>query len=188
MNEYLKVSTGRYPKNMESALIHPISEIDAEIIVEIMEILKKVDRADVKGLLDKYKYLKDEKIRDALLQWNIDHPIGTDLATEQESGQSQPILPVVAEYIREFIYIKSFRIELAFIHVYEKKDEYNYGRNAMEYFIIINALPETTDVRNTTSNKKIIYDDMEERDRDFETLDNYMTDSNRIKFINERTE
>lgn len=186
MNEYLKVSASRYPKNMESALIHPISEVDAEIIVELMEILKKVDRPDVKVLLSKYKYLKDEKIRDSLLQWNIDHPIGTALDTEQESGQIQPIPALVVDYTRDFIYIKSFRIELSSIHVYEKKDEYNYARSAMEYFIIINALPETTDVRNTTSNKKIIYEDMEERDRDFEALDNYMVDSDKIKFINER--
>jgi hypothetical protein len=142
----------------------------------------------VKVLLSKYKYLKDEKIRDSLLQWNIDHPIGTDLATEQENGQIQPILPIQIDYTRDFIYIKSFRIELAFIHIYEKKDEYNYAINAMEYFIIINALPETTDIRNITSNKKITYNDMEERDRDFETLDTYMVDSNKIRFINDRTE
>jgi hypothetical protein len=188
MNDYLKVSVGRYPKNLESVLIHPISTIDAEIIVEIMEILKKVDRSDVKVLLDKYKYLKDEKIRDLLLQWNIAHPIGTDLATSDETGQNQPISVVGIDYTRDFIYIKNFRIELTFIHSYETKDEYNFVRNMMEYFIILNALPETTDVRNTTSNKKIIYDDMEERDQDFEILDTYMTDSDKIRFINERPE
>ena len=58
----------------------------------------------------------------------------------------------------------------------------------MMYFIIINALPETTSVTNAETNKTLEYADMEQRDADFALLDNYISSFPGVNFINERND
>jgi hypothetical protein len=186
MNEYLKICSARYPKNLESNLIHPISVTDAEIFVELGEILRKANLTKVKALLDKYKYLKDEKIRDALLQYNIDHPEGIESSTGDEKPVSEKKSGLGLLFTRNFIFFKDFRIDIQYIRSYEKQDEFDYVKGEMIYKIVINPLPETTTILNTTSNKTVSYTDPEQRDQDFELLDSFISSFPGIHFINER--
>jgi len=155
MNKFLKSASQRYCKLKESKdfIINPISEIDAEIIVEIGEIFKKQGLVDLAEILKSYKELKDEEIRDQLMQWNIDHPNG------KNNKINNFIDKVIDEVIEEqklppFIQINNLRMKLCHLlglELYERIDEeenYKWG-------IIINPTPEHTKQIPLYSNFKV---------------------------------
>ena len=73
MNHFFKSASERFSKLKKSEyLINPLSEIDAEIIGELSEILKKFNANETVAILKQYKELKDSEIRDMLLQLNMD--------------------------------------------------------------------------------------------------------------------
>jgi hypothetical protein len=185
MKDHLKAAVKRYPVNLENSLIHPLSNIDAEILVEIGEILRKAKLDSVKKILDGFKYLKDAQIYDALLQWNIDNPEKKESSTDVDTIESEGKSKVAPSHTRNFISFKDFRIDLALIRSYEKKDEFNFAKGQMEYFIIINNIPDTTGVTNAESNKVVRYIDMELRDMDFGALDMFVKGADSIHFVNE---
>lgn len=72
MNKYLKSALSNFEKIKEKEyLISPISEIDCEVMVEIVELFTKLGMRDVVQVLKQYKYLKDEEIRDQLIECNM---------------------------------------------------------------------------------------------------------------------
>ena len=71
MEKHLQSATERYEQ--EESKISPISSVDAEIIVELGEIFGKLDQPELKSTIKQWKSLPDEKIRDILLGWNIEH-------------------------------------------------------------------------------------------------------------------
>ena len=84
MKPHLKSVSGRYKQG--DFKINPISLIDSEIITELIEIFRKLDKKELKETVENWKYLSDEEIRDILIQWNIDNP---DKATEEETEQGE---------------------------------------------------------------------------------------------------
>jgi len=187
MNKFLQSAVERFPKDLEKSLIHPISRTDAEIIIEVIEIIKKTGLTEIKALLDQYKYLKDTEIYNQLQDWNLKHP----LLVQEEKGEKKE--EKVRDgfgflFKRSFIYFKDLRIDVFNIRCYEKSDEYNFVKNEMEYEIIFNRLPESTNVTNVTTHRVIKYSDIEKRDRDFEALDSFMENFEGIKFINKKNE
>lgn len=183
MNKFLESSVERFPKELEKTLIHPLSRIDAEIIIEISEIIKKTGLTEIKALLDQYKYLKDTEVYSQLQDWNLKHPL---LIPEEKEGEKKKGSGLSFLFKRNFIYFKDLRIDVSSIRCYEKSDEYNFVKNEMEYEIIFNRLPETTGVTNVTTQKVIKYSDIERRDQDFEALDSFMENFEGIKFINKK--
>lgn len=182
LNKFLESSVERFPKDLEKSLIHPISKIDAEIIIEIGEIIKKVGLTEIKSLLDQYKYLKDSDVYTQLQDWNLKHP----LLVQEEGKEKKKEGGLSFLFKRNFIYFKDLRIDVSYIRCYEKLDEYNFVKNEMEYEIIFNRLPESTDVKNVVTHKVIKYGDIERRDQDFEALDSFMENFEGIKFINKK--
>lgn len=188
LNKFLESASSRYPKDLDKSLIKPLSKTDAGIIEQIIEVLKKTKLTEITALLSQWKYLKDSEIYDQLSDWNLKHPITEEKkeeGVEEKKGKPNPFSLL---FKREFIYFKDLRIEIYGIRCYEKNDEYNFVKNEMEYQIIINRLPDTTTVINVTTNKVIKYSDIELRDRDFESLDNYMENFEGIHFINKKNE
>ena len=71
MNQYLKSASERYEnKFKDEFLINPISNTDAEIVVEIIELFKKAGVNEAVEILKEYKLNKDTEIRDSLLDLN----------------------------------------------------------------------------------------------------------------------
>ena len=70
MEQYLLKATKTYP--IEDSSISPISMVDAEIIVEIREALKKIGNEALVEILSRWKKSSDEDVRDQLLSFNID--------------------------------------------------------------------------------------------------------------------
>lgn len=123
MNDYLKAAVSR-DKRKKQYLISPISKNDAEIIWEIIVALSKLnDTEDIRGIIEEWKFLKDSEIKDLLLQWNIDHPIGFN--NKENTG-------------RRFVQFEDEIIELSLIRSVTKFNHYNYSRKITEYRIVIN--------------------------------------------------
>lgn len=138
MNVYLDSAVKRYELGMkEDFLITPISRIDAEITVEVIEILKKLGDTGSVEILKKFKNLKDEEIRDQLMQYNMDlssKNLGDKLQEEGRKGRK-----------RNFINIQGIRMELGYIHSWQKKDRYNEVEKRMDFGVIINKVDADTD-------------------------------------------
>ena len=72
MNKYLKSASDRFNEIKKGDyIINPISEIDSEIIIEFSELFKKLGLKEICTIISQYKYLKDEEIRDLLIESNI---------------------------------------------------------------------------------------------------------------------
>jgi len=119
MNKFLKSAVKRDKR--KECLIAPLSKLDAEIIWELVIALGKLDIPDIKNILEEWKFLKDEEIRDMLLSWNISHPEGF----KKSEG-------------RKFVEFEDELIELALIRSVQRDNHYNYNTNVMEYRIVIN--------------------------------------------------
>jgi hypothetical protein len=192
MTPHLIASVERYPKDLNQNLIHPICAEDARIISKLIEITKELGLKELITILNQYKFLKDTEIYNALLDFHTKVALDKEASSEEEgskvpskkrSGGGLGFL-----FTRNWIYFKDFRIDLFHIECYEKRDEYKVATTSMIYQIIINPLTETTAPRNVTTNKIISYTDMEQRDQDFEQLDNYISNFPGIRFINDRNE
>lgn len=168
MNKFLKSAVERYPKKEEERKIHPISNIDGEIITELIEIFKKHEINEVKGILDKYKYLSDEDIRDLLLEYNTNNPEKPKdkdlekLREKEGSGNASS-----EQMLRELIDFDGEILELWSIKRITKERTYNYKENKLEYGICINKdLPENFLLKDIT----IKYNEEEERDSRLDKL------------------
>ena len=86
MNKYLKSASDRFEKIKEKDYaIAPMSEMDCEVVVEVFELLRKSGKKDAVEILKQYKYLKDDEIRDQLIQCNID----TSSKNYEKEGESE---------------------------------------------------------------------------------------------------
>lgn len=123
MNQYFKAAAKRFGEltKSKSFNINPISEIDSEIIGELKEVLKKLGATNICAILDSYKYLKDEEIRDSLLQWNIDNPMKPK--GEVAEGSRESLISELIESIPngKILVVNGERIDLRYIFGYEPK-------------------------------------------------------------------
>lgn len=178
MNKYLNSAKERFSKiSDKDYLIHPISEVDCEIFIELAQILKKAGLNEVIEIIKEYKGLKDTEIRDDLLQWNIDHPTLritklinkiADKAGEDEEDKYPPppaFLKIGDLLIREF--------DLRGIEKYERFDE---KREDYIYGIIINPMPEGFNIKNIPmfANSKLEYSDEQNRNEVLKKLSEFL--------------
>lgn len=185
MNKFLTSAKERYQKiSDKDYLIHPISEVDCEIFIELAQILKKAGLNEVIEIIKEYKGIKDAEIRDDLLQWNIDHPtLGiaklinkiVDKATEEEEEIKPPAFLQIGD-------IRVHQYDLRGIERYERFDE---KREDYIYGIIINPMPEGFNMKSVPmfANHKIEYSDEESRNIVLQNLSDHLK-SNSIDTIN----
>jgi hypothetical protein len=179
MNQYLKSAVDRYEKFIskykEPLKIHPISVIDAEIIIELQQILKKCNMDTVVNILGQYKFLKDEEIRDKLLQFNIDF----NKLQEIDISEDQDI------EIFDFITLKNKLFKLKYIFSYEKIEQWDHDRGDLKYGIHINKTDEKVSEKMPLyGNEKVWYFSYSNRDKEFDELDDYFKHDIRNNFIN----
>lgn len=167
MNQYLKSASERFSKLKKSEyLISPISEIDAGIMVEIMEILKKYKANEAVAILKQYKELKDSEIRDMLLQLNIDKGKMVEGKEQKESGSE--IMPEEEEFLSmiQFNDFHSTCIKRTLILGYSKYTIIDNKNNTAYPSILLNHCDETATKKPMYANFTLVYDDEMERDED----------------------
>lgn len=185
MNNYLKSASKRFTEIKKSDyLINPISELDCEIMIEISELFKKLGASHVSEILKNYKCLKDEEIKDQLMQANIDFNQekikSEDEVTEKKKNLFKELLELF-DMFKYFLVIGDERIDTKYIFGYKKDNNEDFS----EYYIILNPL----NVENMKSlpfytNHRFTFYDEEERDKMIETIDNLLKEKD-VKFVND---
>lgn len=180
MKSHLKSAIDRFKKSKgkEEYLINPISEIDAEIIVEISQIFKKLNRNDLFTIIDNWKYNKDTETRDDLLQWNIDNSMLV-------KGEEVDVNPDLTELLppSDIMKFNDEYIELRFIYNFDKIDDWDYDNSKPIYGIKFNEVPADVTKTPYMGNKKIFFYDIDERDREYNRLEDYYMGSNDYRII-----
>jgi hypothetical protein len=124
MTEHLESAYKRGTRK-KSCLINPISKTDAEIIFELSVALVRIKGAEeLRDIVEQWKFLKDEVIKEMLLTWNINNPEGSQ--PEDESHK------------RKFINFDGEIVEVGLIKTIGKDNEYDFANTRMQYNIIIN--------------------------------------------------
>ena len=97
MKTHLKSASGRYKQG--EFKINPISLIDSEIITELIEIFRKLDKKELKETVENWKYLSDEEIRDMLIQWNIDNSDTSIEENKEEDKKQKKVFIKLDKYV-----------------------------------------------------------------------------------------
>lgn len=180
MNQYLKAAVDRYErlnKGEKTYLIAPISKIDAEIIVEIVELFKKLNKMNVVEILKNYKFHKDEEIRDALLDANTNFK---NESSTSDDEQKEALSAFTTK--RDFVQIGDERIFIGMINSWSKGERFCRKRGSMVYSIILNRFEKDLQLTKVPmyANHTFDFDDMDERDEAFDKLDDLLTSSGKI--------
>jgi len=193
MTEYLKKSAENYNKLTEDELIiHPMSSIDGEIITELYEIFKKIGVDDVVKALKQYKYLKDDEIRDKLLQFNTDN---SDMSKLLFGMVDKSIIDdLIAEAVVQFkedqkqllIDFEGKILRVRYLNSVEKRDSKYFDQNTggikNKYQIIINSTNSESSVREY-SNYVFSFDFREDRDGGYDHLKALLECTGKIRFL-----
>ena len=163
MNQHIKKVTDNYPESLRDRVIHPISELDAQLVIELYEIFKKFEFQPAIDILKNYKTSKDEDIVLDLFELN------TSLASQLGSIQN-PFNQALNEKldIVKYIEINGEVLNVEFIHTFKKIDV--FGKPS-PYCILVNELPDK-DIRNVPfyANKYISFNYEEDRDELYDKL------------------
>lgn len=165
MNEFFKAAVKRF-KTKES-LIAPISEVDAEIVGELIEIFKKLEMTPLVNTLSKYKYLKDSEILDRVLDFSL--RLSSDIynAKQNLDEEGNPI-PIVIRYLL----VNNRRIDLFQIVGFDVIDD-NSGDEIL-YQIRLNPTPDKSKYVPYYSNEILEFNTKESRDELATKIDIYL--------------
>ena len=179
MKQHLKSASERYLAFKQKEFkINPISSVDAEIIVELSEIIKKLDKPNIKSIIDQWKYLSDEEVRDMLMQANL------DLAACKSDGDSENPLKKMFEPLKtKFLRFMGRRLQIDFITIISTKEGYNISTRNYEYKIIINE-DVAVGAKNMGALKDIEFIFFDEESRDIALIElDTLLEGEEIEFI-----
>lgn len=160
MNKYLKAASDRYPDEIKDKLIHPISDIDGQIVTEIIELFKKLRFKNVVDILNDYKYKSDEDIALALLDVN------TNITNNKDADNSNPL------FLR-YLNTCGRRLDLFLLIGYDSVDWVS-EKDGIIYVIRLNPTPDNAKQVPFYANEILEYDNLEDRDSVLKKLDDYM--------------
>lgn len=181
MNQYLKSASARFSqlnKEGKSHLISPISEMDAEIMVEIIELFKKLNKMNVVEILKNYKFHKDEEIRDALLDANTNFKTLDNESGDVEKKDSASVFITK----RDFIKIKDERIYIWAINSWGKDERFCKDKKEIIYSIVLNRVEKNLQITKVPmyANHTFDFDEFDEREDAFERLNGALLSSGLI--------
>jgi hypothetical protein len=193
MKDHLKKSVISYSKIQEEKPINPISNTDAEIIVELIEALKKLGKTDLVAILDGWKYKKDTDVRDDLLTWNTEY--NSEANQEERQGGFEVKMGkfggvfingmlYTQQPIRNFIELQGSKYELEHIFNYSKVKEWCYEPPVgIKFGIKINEYPDDVNRKGIYADKKIFYNTEEERNIEYDKLNRIFISLDNVRII-----
>lgn len=172
MNKYLKSAAERYNQTFKGIVkIHPISEIDGEIITEMYEAVKKLGAPqDLITIFQKYKFNSDEQTRDDLLDFNVNYQGKRSSLMDDDDEYDDDVYQKNSKnkkYSTEFVLIDGKRFMLRFIFGYEPIDD----EIKNEFKIKINPTPPEATKLPLYSNQILTYYDEDRRDEVLSMID-----------------
>jgi hypothetical protein len=165
MEKHVRAAVDKYPDTAKQNLIHPVSEIDAQIMVEIMELLKKMEFTAAIDILKEWKRKSDQDIALDLLDLNTS--IARDQGSKPAQDNNAPQFIVTDRYYT----VCKRRIDLWLIIGYDSVDE--EIDDEMKYFILLNPTPKLVKSVPFYSNEVLEFKTEKERDESLSVFDGY---------------
>jgi hypothetical protein len=187
MKEHLKSASARYKQ--DGVKITPISEIDAEIITEISQALLKIGEDKLKGIVDQWKFLKDEDVRDLLLDWHLNtkdkrlvnpDDLNGELGTNDPKAEKGSRKEKDSFFVRPFIDFQGMILDVYNIKSFTKELRYDHDDSRLVWEIIVNK-DMKTDLPYT--NKVFPFYTEKFRDDAWGTLKEMLEETKTIIFI-----
>lgn len=160
MTEYLKSAVERYDEQFQ--LLHPISQVDAEIFQELIVLLEKMNYVVYLDVLKEYKLEKDEVVLEKLK--------GINKAYIQ---LAQPTPKVEEEKLIRYLKVNGKRIDLFLVISFEENEFQLKEGDEITYCIIINPIPENTKNVPMYANTILTFKTQDARDKCSKSLDDY---------------
>jgi len=169
MQKHLKTAVSNY--TIEEAKTHPISNVDAEIIVEIKEAARKLGDENLKSIIEEWKHLDDVKIRDMLMQWHLDNP---DTPSNEEGDEEKK-----RGWQKDFVLLDGVTLDIFFIVSVGSKLKFDFNKEKYIYLLVIN---ENTSENSIYHNFQFEYETQDERDDYYIKLLELLKGSGRVNF------
>lgn len=169
MEAHLKKATEKYEAE---AKIHPISQLDAETISVLIDIIEQRGWTDLSSILKQYKKMDDQDILDMLAEYSIS--IDEDLAEEQPEQHSKGEKP------KEFVEIGGRIFRTFGLFTFRRTTRWDEDRGGL-HCILVNEgpLPGSAQWYMDTF---LDFESAELRDREWEGLQSKMKKQN-CKFL-----
>ena len=165
MVEHLKAAVNRYNESDREWHIHPISEQDAQIAGEVLELFKKLNFAAAADIMKSYKKVSDEDIYLNLLDLNTQ--IGKAKGKSQEESGDAPLF-------QRYLLACGRRIDIYLVIGYDSMDVPINDGSGMKYCILLNPTPPNVKSVPFYANEWLVFDTEAERDEMLRKMDGYM--------------
>lgn len=186
MRDHLKAANKNFDKIKDrDYIINPISSVDAEIITELVEIMKKSGDNEVANILKEWKYLKDDEVRDQLLDVNMNR---SKIKYDEGISPLDELLNEGVEKVKEkfdrrteFVDLNDDSIAAYLIFGYHVSETYD-DDDRYEGKLIINPTDISATKQPLYANYTITYYDEENLERAEQMLRDQLRKAN-IKFV-----
>lgn len=170
MDKHVKAAVERYPDAEKGHRIHPIAEIDAQIIIEVIELFKKLKMMDVVATLKKWKSVADDDIALDLLDHNTKLGSAKGKVEVEEADDNPPLLA-------RYLLVCGRRIDMFLIIGYDAIDFEKGDGSTLEYSIQLNPTPPNSVKVPFYANEFLAFDTEEKRDMVLAQMDAFMSDN-----------
>lgn len=171
MKSYFKKITRLYFQEKEGQKIRPISNMDAQIISELLESLAKIGSVDLKNLVSQWKQSPDEDVLDQLIDYNV-NKLTTGVVTNEEGESSK----------NKWIDLGGTSIQVKDILSFEKDKYYDVDRAKVVYCIVLNRCSEGHKIP-LHANKQIEFLLSDKRDECYDSIKMRLIQFNNIRFL-----
>lgn len=129
MDKHLQTAVKRFTQ--EESNIAPISNTDANIIVEIGKVFDKLEQPTLQSIVKQWKSLYDKEVKDMLVNWNSNYEKGRK-SKKLGSGK------VEKTFCRKFIDFEGKMLDVFFIKTIEKDFRYDETFKCAYHCIVFN--------------------------------------------------
>jgi len=193
LNKYFEAAVRRYKEKFDSeSLISPISEGDAKIIKEIIELFKKLKQDAVVQILKNWKFHKDLEVEEALLGVNTDLVRESVESKENLSDEEfQERIKFIEEQIRNKLeeeiqkrpFINFRGKDFNVWNVWSVDMGSDIQDSVEKFYICINKIDETVQKVPVLANTYFWFYDEEVRDKELKALKNLLEKSKTLKYV-----
>ena len=193
LNKYFESAVKRYrDKIPEENLISPISEGDAKVIREIIEIFKKLNQDAVVQILKNWKYHKDSEVEEALLGVNTDivrkiseskEPLSEEEFQERLKFIEDKIRKKIEEEIRKRPFISFRGKDFNTWNIFSVDKGYDIQEGSERFYILINKVDESVGKVPIYANTYFWFDYESVRDAEIEKLRSLLENSGTLRYI-----
>ena len=193
LNKYFESAVKRYKEKFPNeSLISPISEGDAKVIKEIIELFKKLKQDAVVKILQNWKFHKDLEVEESLLEVNTNLVRNSVESKENLSDEEfQERIKFIEEQIRNKLeeeiqkrpFINFRDKDFNVWNIFSVDIGSDIQDHVEKFYICINKIDETVQKVPVLANTYFWFYDEDIRDRELKVLKRLLEKSKTLKYI-----